>query len=138
MDTIIIFIIAIAIAVGLFFLLRNINLWYFRINDGIERMDKQIELLEQIKNHLLNVPGNVKELPKTENIETLKEEPVIRIITYTKHTYKCDAGELIIEQEYQNPNNGEAAYLNGKPAPTGKYKIGFLQTISILDGKVNN
>ena len=79
-----------------------------------------------------------KELPEVEIKIPVKEKPATAKPKYTNHTYKCDAGELVIEQEFHNPNSGELAYLNGKPAPTGKYKVGFLQSIIILDGEVTN
>lgn len=84
------------------------------------------------------IDGKVaKELPVVEIDEPIKEKPITAKTKYTKHTYKCDTGELVIEQEYQNPNYGETAYLNGKPAPTGKYKVGLFQTIFISDSKVS-
>jgi hypothetical protein len=52
------------------------------------------------------------------------------------HLYKCKQGDLNIEQEYNMPNCGEHAYLNGKPAPTGTYKIGLLRSLDIEDGIV--
>ena len=79
-----------------------------------------------------------KELPEVEIETPIKEKNITTKPKYTNHTYKCDAGELVIEQEFHNPNSGELAYLNGKPAQTGKYKVGFLQTINIVDGKVSN
>lgn len=79
-----------------------------------------------------------KELPEIEIETPVKENPVIVEPKYTKHTYKCDVGELLIEQEFHNPNSGELAYLNGKPAPSGRYKVSFFHSITILDGKVSN
>lgn len=87
---------------------------------------------------LIVVDGKVaNRLPETSIVEKLSppiEEPKNAFI---KHTYNTDQGELVIEQEYHVPNKGEFAYLNGEPAPTGKYKIGFLQSIYIIDGIVS-
>ena len=53
------------VLVGVFFLLRKLILWYYRINDIIR-------LLEQINNSLSS--GGISNLTKNESIET-KEKP---------------------------------------------------------------
>jgi hypothetical protein len=85
------------------------------------------------------VDGKIaKELPEIEIETPIKEKPEIIKPKYTNFTYNCNEGELLIEQEFHNPNSGELAYLNGKPALSGKYKVSFFHSITILDGKVNN
>ncbi len=64
-----------------------------------------------------------------------KEIPAKEII-YTTHTYNCEDGILTIEQEFQNPNVGEKVFLNKKPAPFGKYKLGFMSHIFVDNGIV--
>lgn len=70
--------------------------------------------------------------------EAIGERTEVELIAYTTKTYNCETGSLTIEQQYHQPNVGEKAFLNGKSAPTGKYKIGFLQYITIVDGLVAN
>jgi hypothetical protein len=52
------------------------------------------------------------------------------------YSYTSDKGALVIRQEYYQPNNGEEVFLNGEKAPTGKYKIGFMNFVAVEDGKV--
>lgn len=53
-----------------------------------------------------------------------------------RHTYECDAGKLVIEQKQNIPSSDDAAYLNGKLAPTGKYKIGEKQFVFVSNGNI--
>lgn len=103
MDSIMTLTVAAAIAIGLFFLLRNINLWYFRINEGLEKMDKQIELLEQIKNHLSNGQTPVK--TDNENKATYSKVVTPKVENYTKsnNSYTLTNGdkyEIVKEGDY--------------------------------------
>jgi hypothetical protein len=100
-----ILIVATAIAIGLFFLLRNINLWYFRINEGIERMDKQIELLEQIKNHLANGQTPVK----ADNANKVSGSKVVtaKVENYTKSN---NIYSLINGDKYEVVKDGDFFY----------------------------
>ncbi len=76
-------------------------------------------------------------VPEDEIIPTEEKKEEKAAPTFTKHTYQCSEGELVIEQEFQMPNYGETAYLDGKPAPTGNYEIGFLRSVFISEGKVS-
>lgn len=42
------FLIIAAIAVGVFLLFRNINLWYFKINESIKLQQEQVDLLKKL------------------------------------------------------------------------------------------
>jgi hypothetical protein len=75
-------------------------------------------------------------LPKEEQSNITNLETSEPIINYNKTTYSSDKGELTIEQEYQNPNVGERVYINNQTAESGKYKIGTLSYIEVLDGKI--
>ena len=51
--------------------------------------------------------------------------------------YKLKSQEtLTIKQEYTHPNIGEFAYINDRPAPSGKYKIGLFTYISVENGRI--
>jgi hypothetical protein len=75
------------------------------------------------------------ELPKqgqsSSTVQTME-----RVISLKKVTYSSDNGELTIEQEYQHPNIGENVYINNQIVESGKYKIGLLNYIKVLDGKI--
>jgi hypothetical protein len=66
------------------------------------------------------------------------EAQIEKVVSYKKHTYKCEDGILTIEQEFQNPNIGEKVFLNEKPAPFGKYKIGFMSHIFVDNGVIES
>jgi len=53
-------------------------------------------------------------------------------------SFDIDKGEVVIEQYNSNsyPAPGKKAFINGKPAPTGKYKFGFIWYVHIEDGFV--
>lgn len=57
-------------------------------------------------------------------------------IKFKRRAYSTDKGELVIDQEYHQPNKGEVAFLNDKMAPTGRYKIGVFSFVEVRDGKV--
>ena len=64
-------------------------------------------------------------------IEEIQEPKVL-----VNHAYKSDLGELIIEQELSQPNIGERAFMDGKPAHSDKYKVGFMNYIHIENGRI--
>lgn len=68
------------------------------------------------------------------NVETLQEE--VPDSNYKRYSYKCDEGELIIEQKEDTPSADDKAYLNGRPAPTGKYQIEEKKFVFISNGIV--
>ncbi len=70
--------------------------------------------------------------------EIIEKEIPTKEIIYKKYTYNCEDGILTIEQEFQNPNVGEKVFLNDKPAPFGKYKLGFMSHIFVDNGIVES
>jgi hypothetical protein len=75
------------------------------------------------------------ELPKQDQ-SSCTVQTTERVISLKKVTYSSDNGELTIEQEYQHPNIGENVYINNQIVESGKYKIGLLNYIKVLDGKI--
>ena len=74
---------AIGIIVGIIFLLfvfREVNLWYFRINESIKNQEEQIRLLKKIA-------GEPAEIPDTTNKEKLETE-----ISANRHEAMIKAG----------------------------------------------
>jgi hypothetical protein len=83
------------------------------------------------------VPKKKRRVIDTESVQPI--EKVARGVVgiqFNKFVYECEEGEIIVDQEYSNPNIGEYVYLNNFTAPDGKYKIGFLKHIKVKDGKV--
>jgi hypothetical protein len=65
---------------------------------------------------------------------TISIEPVIVLMAH-----KSDKGTLEIEQthsSFPDINPGRKAFISGKPAPDGKYKLGFMWNVHIKDGQV--
>jgi hypothetical protein len=97
---------------------------------------RKIEELESENTDLKKEISLLKGIPFQETEPEIEIEEHEAPVLKNKHNYACDEGQLTIEQEYPNPNFGELAFLNNTPAPTGKYKLGFLQWVYIKDGKV--
>jgi hypothetical protein len=53
-----------------------------------------------------------------------------------RYSYQCYEGELIIEQKEDEPDADDKAFLNGRLAPTGKYKIGEKKFVFVSNGIV--
>lgn len=70
--------------------------------------------------------------------EFLKQQEEIdnKARNFNQVVYKVTQGELTIKQEYTNPNVGEFVYINGCEAPNGLYKLGFMNYITIENGKI--
>jgi hypothetical protein len=66
------FVIFVIVAVLLFLLFRFVMLWYWRINDIIDLLTKQLNNQREILKHLT---GEKQEEPE----ETKKEAPIVRI-----------------------------------------------------------
>lgn len=80
-------------------------------------------------------PVNEANAKETVNeISDVKIDVPQKEISYKKYSYQCDDGAITIEQEFQNPNIGERVFLNDKPAPFGKYKLGFMSHIFVDSG----
>lgn len=54
------------------------------------------------------------------------------------YSFDSDKGKVDIEKNnsFSYPEPGNRAFVNGKPAPSGKYKFGFMWYVHIEDGKV--
>jgi hypothetical protein len=103
---------------------------------GIWLIDKRLDRLKLLKKP---VSGRDEESTDSEpafNAAKLTEAAESEA-TLTKVEYACNEGILAIYQEHQNPNIGEKTFLNNKRAADGKYKIGFMNHVSVFDGKVS-
>lgn len=82
---IVVAVIVFVIAIALFFLLREINCWYFKINERILLQKEIIALLKNI------APNN------TQNETTLKEESNKENLNDLTHALSSDEKELVNE-----------------------------------------
>lgn len=52
-------------------------------------------------------------------------------------SYDTEEGLLEMEADvFSNPKNGSKVFLNNKPAPTGKYRKGFMSFVHVVNGEV--
>lgn len=88
---------------------------------------KKIIEVETSKSHTANNQSKT-------NHSNKKAEKSERVIV----DFKTDKGLVGIEQKnnYTHPEPGNRAFINGQPAPDGKYKFGFLWYVTIKNGKV--
>lgn len=60
-----------------------------------------------------------------------------RALKFNEVDYKLKNQEILtIRQEYPNPNIGEFAYINHRPAPNGNYKIGLFTHVQVENGRI--
>ncbi|MBP7810393.1 MAG: hypothetical protein KA163_13955 [Bacteroidia bacterium] len=104
-------------------------------NASLPKEEITINAIQKKQEKIETLKSEIEELKETLEETTKKTDQIIK--KYTLKDYQCSGGVLTIEQEYEMPNVGEKALFNGKSAPDGKYKIGFLQNIIVKDGKVS-
>lgn len=109
---------------GLLLIFPIIGIWL--INARLEKL-KFIEIIEK-----KNTEDEIsKEYDPNKILDAINDEK-----TLTKIEYKCKEGIIAIYQEYKYPNSGEKVFLNNKKAADGKYKIGFMNNLTVCDGRV--
>jgi hypothetical protein len=110
----------------------------FLINEN--KYDGELNSLEKVIDFLTRKyiePQLRKNIIDTTGIEfnetkTLKEHELVLV------SFDTDKGKVVIEQNnlYSFPEPGKKAFINGKPAPTDKYKFGFMWYVHINNGIV--
>ena len=113
------------------FLILNLNdtdTYAFLINEN--KLGKKFNDLFQINEHL-DKKYQITQQPPT-------QEPIINI-TYTV-SYPSDKGILRVTQKLKSnyPEIGNNVTLKNKPAPDGKYKLGFMWYIHIKKGTISD
>ncbi len=115
------------------------NEYAFLINENkydgeLNTLDKVIDFLtrkyiepQQRKNIIESTGINLNETTK------LKEREVFLV------SFDTDKGKVEIEQDnlVSYPEPGKKVFINGKPAPTAKYKFGFMWYVHIENGIVS-
>jgi hypothetical protein len=111
----------------------------FLINEN--KYDGELNSIDRIIDFLTKKyiePQTRRSIEETTGIRieqtTFQVEPVIVLMSH-----KSDKGTLEIEQthsSYPDINPGRKAFISGKPAPDGKYRLEFMWYVHIKDGQV--
>ena len=84
---------------------------------------------DEIIEYSINSP-EYRELERKEVLRDKKSQE------FEKKYYKIKEGDLYIKQEFTNPNIGEYVFLNQVKAPNDKYKLGFMNYITVENNKI--
>lgn len=77
--------------------------------------------------------------PEYNEIKEKKVEFEKKAIEFTEVDYNITNDEILtIRQEFTQPNIGEFAFINNKPAKDGIYKIGLFTHVYIVNGKISD
>lgn len=97
----------------------------------ITELDPELESETEVE----SIKNDNNEL-EAESIADSKDESEVTSSTtfFEKYKYNGDFGELILEQKNEVPSIEDKAFLNGKPAPTGKYQIGDKLVVLVSNG----
>lgn len=79
-----------------------------------------------------------KSSPEYKALEIKEKEQDKRAQDFEKCIYRIREGELSVKQEFTNPNRGEYVFLNENKAPNGKYKLGFMNYITVENGIIKD
>ncbi len=143
--------ITVVILVVVFLILREVICWYWKINERISLQKEQNlilnKILQEFKNkYSLNNNSDTKEVETTnssneETARSSEEKHNEKTIVSKKilKSFNYDKGILEIEIFEINgiPSVGDNVYLNGQPAPDGKYKIKFMWYIHVKYGVIS-
>lgn len=81
------------------------------------------------------VPDGFVELSESFRKLQIKNSQIIRVLIKVKH--KTNKGEIFIEESNDSSYSlGDFVFQNNGPAPDGKYKLGFLRSIEIKNGRI--
>lgn len=95
------------IVIVVFLLFREVNLWYFKINEGIELQKETVRLLKVISGNNQNDDG-IRSYSKSDTTETVfretKDNKILKIVSVN------------------NVSIGAEVYINDEIAPDGIYE----------------
>ena len=74
-------------------------------------------------------------LSTDEEILLVKDSMIAKIFYMKKYKTK-DGIDLTVEQSQYSYEKGDAVFINNRPAPDGKYKLGLFSSITVEDGKI--
>jgi hypothetical protein len=110
----------------------------FLINEN--KYDGELNSLDKVNDFLTRKyiqPPLRKNIIDTKGVE-LKESTKSKQPEVVLVAFDTDKGKVAIEQNhsFSYPEPGKKAFFNGMPAPTGKYKFGFMWYVHIENGIV--
>lgn len=121
------------------------NLYYTKKNvDLIKLKDGRVlEVIENIQSSAVtkdvtiegeNIKDGIFESGDENRKYEIKESRITRILVDIRYQTKfCD---LIVEQQQYGIKYGDRVFIDNQQAQNGKYKIGFLEYLYVIDGKV--
>jgi hypothetical protein len=114
-------VILLGVLIVVFLLFREVNLWYFKINESIELQRESVRLLKLISGE--NTSNKEKEFIKEYTIETMfretKENKTLRIVSKNNITI------------------GAEVFIKDEKAPDGKYEyLNENRRIIVKDGRI--
>lgn len=102
-------VIVFGVVIVVFLLFREVNLWYFKINESIELQRESVRLLKLISGEQSN--DDIKKNHKGDTIETVfretKDNKILRIVSINNYTISA---EVFIDDEIAP--DGTYEYLN--------------------------
>ncbi len=118
---------------------QSYKLVYYDKNDILRAVfvrtstNRDIEFIDDHQVH----SNDIKYLVDEEYINQ-KQKTIIKQEEKTLVDYHYNNNTIIIKQQFYNPNKGEFVFLNNTMAPDGKYKLGFMNFVTVKDGKVKD
>lgn len=100
---------------------------------------------DEITEYSTNSP-EYKELKEQEQLAEIESQQLElkkqieyneKALTFQEKRYSARGKNIAIKQEYSSPNVGEFVYIDHKLAPDGKYGIGFLCYIHVINGRIH-
>ena len=83
----------------------------------------------------LPVPDGIVQLAKSERKYVIKDSTIVKVLV--KVNYETNRGAIIIEQqEYYGYSKGDFVFQNNQPASDGKYRLGFMKYITVVNGQI--
>lgn len=75
------------------------------------------------------------ELAASERKYVIKDSKIIKVLI--NEQYDTNKGKIVVEQqEYYNLSNGDFVFQDNLPAPDGKYRLGFMSHILVVNGRI--
>jgi hypothetical protein len=86
---------------------------------------------------LIDCCNSINSVVETPNMKFyIKDSKILKKRFLIKRTL-TNSTEIIIEQYYLSHHTpGDLVFIDGNPAPSGKYKLGFLNYLRIVDGSI--
>ena len=82
-----------------------------------------------------SVADGLLELVESERRYLIRDSKIIKVLV--KEFYNTNKGKIVIERNEEiNPSKGDAVFQNDVTAPDGKYRLGLLWRIVVVNGRI--